>query len=125
MTAIEGSGRTAHLGEVLTLPKPRTGPRARRRLLRCGIAPIVALRKKITQAVAACLLRNENFAPSRAMRHPPSPCVSVCRIAPDTGWCEGCRRTLEEIADWPMLKPSEKREILSRLPARGSESAAQ
>jgi|JI10StandDraft_1071094.scaffolds.fasta_scaffold389152_3 predicted Fe-S protein YdhL (DUF1289 family) len=30
----------------------------------------------------------------------PSPCVNVCRMAPTTGWCEGCFRTLEEIAGW-------------------------
>ncbi|MCW1401623.1 DUF1289 domain-containing protein [Novosphingobium sp. MW5] len=54
-----------------------------------------------------------------AMRHHPhSPCTSVCRIDPVTQWCEGCRRTLTEIADWPMLSASEKRAVLSRLPAR-------
>jgi uncharacterized protein len=53
-----------------------------------------------------------------AMREPPSPCTSVCRIDAATGWCIGCRRTLEEIADWPMLSPREKREVLNRLPER-------
>ncbi|MGA1318970.1 MAG: DUF1289 domain-containing protein, partial [Rubrivivax sp.] len=28
----------------------------------------------------------------------PSPCINVCRIEPASGWCEGCARTLEEIA---------------------------
>lgn len=54
----------------------------------------------------------------RAMREPPSPCTSVCRIDTVTGWCLGCRRTLGEIADWPMLSPGEKREVLARLPER-------
>ncbi|HUN91380.1 MAG TPA: DUF1289 domain-containing protein, partial [Burkholderiaceae bacterium] len=29
-----------------------------------------------------------------------SPCVNVCHIEPGTGCCEGCLRTLDEIAGW-------------------------
>jgi len=54
-----------------------------------------------------------------AMREPPSPCNRVCRIDPASGWCIGCRRTLSEIADWPMLSPAEKRELLRQLDRRG------
>jgi predicted Fe-S protein YdhL (DUF1289 family) len=53
------------------------------------------------------------------MHTPPSPCNSICRIDPVTGWCLGCKRTLGEIADWPMLSVREKRELLQRLPERG------
>lgn len=53
------------------------------------------------------------------MQEPPSPCTGVCRIDPATGWCEGCRRTLGEIADWPMLTAREKEQVLRGLPARG------
>lgn len=56
--------------------------------------------------------------PAGTMRHPPSPCTGVCRIDAATGWCEGCRRTLDEIADWPMLSRGEKRAVLERLPGR-------
>ncbi len=49
---------------------------------------------------------------------PPSPCTGVCRIDWPSGFCEGCKRTLNEIADWPMLKPAEKRAVLAKLPAR-------
>ena len=41
----------------------------------------------------------------------PSPCVSVCRMDMDTGFCEGCRRTLDEIAAWGRMGDDEKREI--------------
>ena len=27
----------------------------------------------------------------------PSPCISLCEIAPDTGLCRGCLRTIDEI----------------------------
>ncbi|MBS0450766.1 MAG: DUF1289 domain-containing protein [Proteobacteria bacterium] len=30
----------------------------------------------------------------------PSPCVSVCRMNAASGLCEGCLRTLDEIAAW-------------------------
>jgi uncharacterized protein len=52
------------------------------------------------------------------MYHPPSPCTGVCRIAPQSGTCEGCRRTLSEIADWPMLSAREKAAVLDQLPQR-------
>jgi len=32
-----------------------------------------------------------------------SPCVSVCRMDAASGWCEGCLRTLDEIAVWADL----------------------
>jgi hypothetical protein len=51
-------------------------------------------------------------------RGPDSPCIGTCRIEPVSGWCEGCKRTLGEIADWPMLKPHEKHAILRQLAAR-------
>ena len=54
------------------------------------------------------------------MHHPPSPCTSICRIAPQSGWCEGCWRTLEEIADWPMLSAREKEQVLSQLAQRAA-----
>ncbi|MCB2048431.1 MAG: DUF1289 domain-containing protein [Novosphingobium sp.] len=56
------------------------------------------------------------------MREPPSPCTRVCRIEPATGWCLGCRRTLEEIADWPMLSARGKAALLEKLEGRGPRS---
>jgi predicted Fe-S protein YdhL (DUF1289 family) len=47
-----------------------------------------------------------------------SPCVDVCRMDAASGYCEGCRRSLEEIASWPAYGPAEKRAILALLPAR-------
>ena len=52
------------------------------------------------------------------MRDPPSPCDSTCRIDPVSGWCLGCKRTLREIADWPMLSGGEKRAVLAGLSRR-------
>jgi hypothetical protein len=41
----------------------------------------------------------------------PSPCISVCRMDARTGWCEGCLRTLDEIAAWSQLDDGAKREV--------------
>jgi predicted Fe-S protein YdhL (DUF1289 family) len=30
----------------------------------------------------------------------PSPCINICRMDAPSGWCEGCLRTLDEIAAW-------------------------
>jgi predicted Fe-S protein YdhL (DUF1289 family) len=37
---------------------------------------------------------------------------------PDTALCEGCFRTLDEIAAWSSLTSEEKRSVLAKLPAR-------
>ena len=47
-----------------------------------------------------------------------SPCIDVCRMDAASGYCEGCRRTLEEIASWSTYSAAEKRAVLARLPAR-------
>jgi hypothetical protein len=48
----------------------------------------------------------------------PSPCINVCNISPDTGWCEGCFRTLDEIAGWRELSSDGKLAVLSLLTSR-------
>lgn len=48
----------------------------------------------------------------------PSPCQSVCVMHAGTGWCEGCLRSLPEIAAWSGLDDAEKRRIWGKLPDR-------
>lgn len=48
----------------------------------------------------------------------PSPCQSVCVMHPDTGWCEGCMRTLDEIAQWSRMDSTAKRAVWALLPIR-------
>ena len=48
----------------------------------------------------------------------PSPCIDVCQIDPRTGLCEGCLRTLDEIAAWGVLDNGQKREVWKQLPGR-------
>ena len=48
----------------------------------------------------------------------PSPCVSVCRMDAITGWCEGCRRTLDEIAAWGRMDEPGKRSVWAVIESR-------
>lgn len=41
----------------------------------------------------------------------PSPCVSVCRMDPVSELCEGCFRSLDEIALWGRMEEEGKREV--------------
>lgn len=55
---------------------------------------------------------------AREGAHVPSPCQSVCIMHPDTGWCEGCMRTIDEIAAWSRLDNPAKRAVWALLPER-------
>lgn len=55
----------------------------------------------------------------------PSPCINVCRMNAATGWCEGCLRTIDEIAAWSTLDGRAKRAVWKLLPARREALAAQ
>ena len=47
-----------------------------------------------------------------------SPCTSVCRMDARTGWCEGCLRTLDEIAAWSGFDEADKRRLWLLLDQR-------
>ncbi len=49
---------------------------------------------------------------------PPSPCIGVCVINSQTQLCDGCFRTLDEIASWWDYSPNQKRRILTEVEGR-------
>lgn len=49
---------------------------------------------------------------------PTSPCISVCQMDDATGWCLGCKRTIDEIRDWMIMPPDERQRVLDALPER-------
>lgn len=53
----------------------------------------------------------------------PSPCLSVCRMAADTALCQGCFRTIAEIAAWSRMTDDEKRVVWARIEQRLVETA--
>lgn len=53
-----------------------------------------------------------------------SPCVGVCIIDEATGLCEGCLRTLDEVAVWGSSTAEQRRAILAAVAARGAAAEA-
>ena len=47
-----------------------------------------------------------------------SPCINVCRMDAASGYCEGCRRSIDEIAAWSTYSDEQKRAVLAQLPNR-------
>lgn len=45
----------------------------------------------------------------------PSPCVQQCRLDAAGQTCQGCRRTLDEIANWSHFGEAEKQAVWARL----------
>ena len=52
-----------------------------------------------------------------------TPCINVCKIAPDTFTCIGCFRTLQEISDWSHLTDEQRQAIMDNLKERHNEKA--
>ena len=50
----------------------------------------------------------------------PSPCVSLCKMNRNSGLCEGCMRTLDEIIAWSKADDDFKRAVWAELPGRES-----
>jgi hypothetical protein len=47
-----------------------------------------------------------------------SPCISVCRMDPASGLCEGCARTIDEIANWSRYSDADKNAVWRRIAER-------
>lgn len=47
-----------------------------------------------------------------------SPCINICRMHEATGFCEGCARTITEIAGWGQAGDADRIRILALLPPR-------
>ncbi|SHH05208.1 hypothetical protein SAMN02745157_0244 [Kaistia soli DSM 19436] len=47
-----------------------------------------------------------------------SPCVRICTMDPDSGLCEGCGRTIDEITRWMRMDEAERQALMEALPAR-------
>lgn len=47
-----------------------------------------------------------------------SPCIRLCRMDARYGLCEGCGRTLAEIAGWLSMSADERQAVMEALPGR-------
>jgi predicted Fe-S protein YdhL (DUF1289 family) len=48
----------------------------------------------------------------------PSPCSSVCRMDRLSGFCEGCLRTIPEIAGWSRMEDETRRHVWRAIELR-------
>jgi len=47
-----------------------------------------------------------------------SPCIEICEMNEQSGYCRGCFRTVDEIAGWGSFSADRKAAILRELAAR-------
>jgi uncharacterized protein len=47
-----------------------------------------------------------------------TPCIKICVVEPETGFCIGCGRTRMEIASWIGLSAFERHTVMATLPER-------
>jgi len=47
-----------------------------------------------------------------------SPCINVCRMDANSGLCEACLRTVDEIAGWAAANDDAKRLVLAAIAQR-------
>jgi uncharacterized protein len=53
-----------------------------------------------------------------------TPCINICIVDQPTGLCQGCGRTLAEIAAWAAMNEDERLAVMQGLPARLAASRA-
>lgn len=62
-----------------------------------------------------------DFDPTSHAGNAPSPCISICKMNPRTGLCEGCFRTIDEIAQWSSATEERKRQVWVEIRRRQQE----
>jgi predicted Fe-S protein YdhL (DUF1289 family) len=65
----------------------------------------------MSEAGHALLARRAGLVCAGLGAEVPSPCLAVCRVGAATELCEGCLRTLDEIAAWSRMGDEAKREV--------------
>ena len=68
--------------------------------------------------------RLRDFDPGAEPEFVPSPCIGLCLMNAQTGWCEGCLRTIEEIVAWGSATDADKRAVWVELKRRAADAAA-
>lgn len=75
---------------------------------------------KIHQLVVRRARQVKYFRDAEAL---PSPCISVCVLDEASGLCEGCLRTLDEIANWGMMECAQQRAVWAAIEQRAVDHA--
>jgi predicted Fe-S protein YdhL (DUF1289 family) len=72
----------------------------------------------MTQALAARAAAICEMSADDASMAAASPCISVCKMNDASGLCEGCFRTIDEIAHWASMNDEGKRAVWLRIESR-------
>jgi predicted Fe-S protein YdhL (DUF1289 family) len=56
---------------------------------------------------------------------PANPCINVCRMDLNARYCQGCMRTLTEIARWERMGVSQRIDLAAQLQRRRGTQPAQ
>jgi predicted Fe-S protein YdhL (DUF1289 family) len=76
-------------------------------------------KKKVDPAAFGKLLNAvDRLAPDELL---PSPCLGICQINAKSKFCDGCYRTIDEIAEWGAIDDEERRSIWTVLKRRYAE----
>jgi predicted Fe-S protein YdhL (DUF1289 family) len=59
-----------------------------------------------------------DFDPATHAGPVPSPCINVCKMNPNTGLCDGCLRTIDEIMRWSTADDGYKRGVWMEIRRR-------
>lgn len=51
---------------------------------------------------------------------PDTPCIAICSTSQGDAVCKGCGRTEQEVQDWLVLTPYEKRAVWRRITQQGT-----
>lgn len=52
----------------------------------------------------------------------PSPCINICKMSAQTGLCEGCMRTIDEIVAWGSASEDCKRAVWREIHRRKAQA---
>ena len=51
---------------------------------------------------------------------PDTPCIAICSTSQGDSVCKGCGRLFDEVQNWPMMSPAEKRITWRRITMEGT-----
>lgn len=60
----------------------------------------------------------EDFDPATCVGKLPSPCISLCTMNAETGLCDGCMRTIDEIVQWGTATEATKLQVWIEIKRR-------
>jgi uncharacterized protein len=63
-------------------------------------------------------MHDQNDVWNKPAPEPKNPCINVCQISSQTGYCLGCFLSLREIRDWSESSDAEKELVLENIKKR-------